>query len=284
MLLLFFCSILLNPETEEGRARQRFIKNFNVLERKPNEMLDIMRQFMDSLKQFMDQKRAAEIIKVLEQAKPHLLRPDVQQSSSSSSSAAAADKLHSRLHSSASSLSTATEDWAAECQDRIRSDLDPLAGGTVTLRRPLRLQDASADVFDSTVSSASIIHPSSSASLLFTSSSSSQPPSTTHPLSPFASALPPLVTEEPAAAAASAETETESETVKTCDSGSDVVAGSSFVYASGCYPEALELIETSLQNTVVMPVFQRIIKALRTVADPRDKIIAAKVWTAAHSQ
>ncbi len=37
------------------------------------------------------------------------------------------------------------------------------------------------------------------------------------------------------------------------------------------------VLEASLQNTVVMPVFQRILKALKTITEPRDKVIQSKV-------
>jgi hypothetical protein len=53
--------VVLDPSTEEGRARARFIKNLVVLEKEPGTMLGVMRQFMDSLQLYIEQKRGDDI-------------------------------------------------------------------------------------------------------------------------------------------------------------------------------------------------------------------------------
>lgn len=55
--------ILLSEETDEGRARHRFIQNFGVLEKKPEQLLETLRQFVDSLRQHMEVRRLAEVVR-----------------------------------------------------------------------------------------------------------------------------------------------------------------------------------------------------------------------------
>ncbi len=56
--------LLLDPHSEEGKARTRFIKNFIVLERKPHTCSGVVRQFMDSLKSFVESKRSVELNRI----------------------------------------------------------------------------------------------------------------------------------------------------------------------------------------------------------------------------
>jgi len=56
-------TLVLDANSDAGRARARFVKNLSVLERNPDTMLPVMRQFMDSLKTFIENKKMAELRK-----------------------------------------------------------------------------------------------------------------------------------------------------------------------------------------------------------------------------
>lgn len=50
--------IILNPDTDVGRARATFLKNFSVYEKSPSTVLGVTRQFMDSLARYFEAKHA----------------------------------------------------------------------------------------------------------------------------------------------------------------------------------------------------------------------------------
>lgn len=51
-------NLLLDPTTEEGKARARFLKNFSVIEKEPHTLLGVIRQFMDSLRVHIENKHS----------------------------------------------------------------------------------------------------------------------------------------------------------------------------------------------------------------------------------
>lgn len=63
-LQLAIDTIILETTSDAGRARARFLRNFDALEKKPTTMLSVVRGFMDSLRNFVESKRIEEIRRV----------------------------------------------------------------------------------------------------------------------------------------------------------------------------------------------------------------------------
>jgi len=57
-------SLILEPTSDAGKARLRFVKNLPLLERNPQTMLSVVRQFMDALRQHVEAKNVDDVRKI----------------------------------------------------------------------------------------------------------------------------------------------------------------------------------------------------------------------------